>query len=239
MIPAVTITIVTLMIFNRLRGRSVLADLRREWIVLAVPMGGLIMYTLVYFEYRHVGSLILLLLLGLFGSACLPESREAQRGTSAMVLGLTIMMAFQLFLSALSGIGSLHLTELFDKAGQGGNVEWQIADELHQAGLKEGDKVAWLRPDHFDSINNYWWALLGRFQIAAEIPDNSIFWSVDEATRSEAIQSLSQTGVRALVVSSVPNSVKLPDFVKLGGTGYYVYLFPKMPQQIVELSGTN
>jgi len=231
MIPVATMTILALMIFNRSRGRSVLADLRREWIVLAVPVFGLTMYTLVYFEYRHVGSLILLLLLGLFGSICLPDSRDARLGTSAIVLALSIMMAFQLLMSALAGVGSLRLADFSDKGTRAGNIQWQIADDLHQAGVKAGDKVAWLRPDHFDPVDNYWWARLGRFQIVAEIPDNAVFWSVDESARSGAIQSLSRAGVRALVVSSVPSNVKLSDFVKLGSTGYYVYLFPSAPQQ--------
>jgi hypothetical protein len=236
MIPAVTLTILTLMIFNHSRGRSVIDDLRRQWVVLAVPLCGLIMYTLVYFEFRHVGSLILLLLLGLFGSTCLPDSRESQLATSALVLGVTIMMAFQLLSAAISGIGSLNLAEFSDKTRKTENVQWQIADELHRTGLQPGDKVAWLRPDHFDATDNYWWARLGRFQVVAEIADNAAFWSVDDPTRSEAIHSVSQAGVKALVISGVPKWVKLPAFVKLGATGYYVYLFREESSQPKELN---
>jgi hypothetical protein len=231
-IPVVTITLVTLMLFNQSRGRSALADLRRQWIVLTVPVFGLTMYTLVYFEYRHVGALILLLLLGMFGGACLPESRDAQRGTSALVTGLAIMMALELVLSAASGLRSLNLAEFSDHGNRTGNVQWQIAEHLHQAGVEPGDKVAWLRPARFDALDNYWWARLGRFQITAEIADNSAFWSVDESTRLRAIESLSQAGVTALVVSSVPADADLSEFVKLGGTSYYVHLFPTPSQPL-------
>ena len=226
-LPILTFALLSLSVFNHMRGRSVLADLYRQWVILAVPVFGLTMYTAVFFVYRHVGSLFLLLFLGLFGSMCLPSSRDAQRATIAIVLVLILMMGLPLLMHGISGIGSLNLAEFSGQPSKRTNIQWEIADDLRQAGLKPGDAVAWLRPDHFDEIDNYYWARPGRFQITAEIADNAAFWSVDDSTRSAAIQSLSHAGVKALVLNGVPNSVKLPDFVKLGNTGYYVYLFRK------------
>jgi hypothetical protein len=227
MIPVVTGTIAVLLIFNRLRGRAAVKDIYRVWILLAVPVFGLTMYTLVFFEYRHVASLILPLLLGLFAGVCVPDSREAQQATTAIVLGMVVMLAFQLFMSAIAASGSLHLAEFSRKGDKAANVQWEIADDLHRTGLNEGDKIAWLRPDHFDALNNYWWARMSKVQIVAEIPDNKAFWAVDEDTRAKAIQSLSHTGVKGLVLSDVPRGVSLQGFVQLGSTGYYVHLFPE------------
>jgi len=139
MLPVATMAIIVLAVFNKMKGRSILAELYREWILLAVPVFGLGMYTAVFFEFRHIGSLVLLFLIGLFAAVCLPRSKEERLSISAIVLGLAVMMNIQLFMSAVTSASSLHPAEFSRTADKRENLQWQIVEDLRQAGVEPGN----------------------------------------------------------------------------------------------------
>ena len=97
----------------------------------------------------------------------------------------------------------------------------QIAESLHQLGIKSGAKVAKL------GLSDYYWARLARTKIVAEIPDGKDFWSKDEATRANAIEAIAKTGAEVIVQQpglKIPNSISKDGWIKLGNTKSYAYL---------------
>jgi len=166
-----------------------------------------------------------MLIMGLFVAAFVPHSKASQKAFVSVILGLTVFVLGEMSLSAMGRTGSVNLREFLGAQDRSSHVQWQIANGLRRAGLQPGDKVAWLRPIRFSETENYWWARLARIQIVAEIPDAPEFWAAQKSTRLEAIHSLPQAGVKALIVSDVPSCVELQDLVRIGSTGYYAYLF--------------
>ena len=223
--PAIPLAIFLLFIF-RSRRASIPLDLARQWVLLAVPVAGLLMFSLVHAEPRYVSPYIALLLVGIFAGVCLPDSPKAHRAFTYIIFGLALFMVLHLSFLRAGEVRSLHLQEFAAGSGNAENFSWEVSNALKDAGLQPGDKIAWIRPKSFTTKDNYWWARLAKLQIIAEIPNlNGEFWAVDDSSRAAAVQSLAQTGAKAVVVSDVPASARLQDFVALGSTGYYVHFY--------------
>jgi len=92
--------------------------------------------------------------------------------------------------------------------------------------LRPGDKVAWVRPNAFNSKQDYSWAHLAGLRIIAEVPDGQQdrFWSVRPAQRMALLDSVAQTGAVAFVVTGMPDGFSENGWKPLGSTGYWVYL---------------
>ncbi len=224
--PVLPLAVLILLMLSS-QPRMIPMDVARGWIVLTVPLLGLAMFAVVFAEPRYVGAFFVLLLMGIFAGIHLPDSPEFQKVFSAVLIVLVAAIVFPFITSAASKFGRLNLREFTDPVAYSSNDSWQVADGLHRVGIEPGDKVAWIRPRYFNEIDNYWWARLAKVQIIAEIPDGEEFWSASADERAAAVQSLAGTGVKGVVTSHVPDSVPPANFLRIGSTSYYVYLFVK------------
>jgi hypothetical protein len=221
--PAIPLAVLILVCVSA-QPAAILRDVGRQWLLLTVPLAGLAMFSLVHTERRYVAPFIGLVLLGVFAGICLRNSSKSPAAFSWIICGLALFLMLQMSVSRWGELKPLR--DLAAGRGPALNQSWQVSSALRDAGLNPGDKIAWIRPATVNATNNYWWARLARVQIIAEIPnDGNEFWAASAATRTAALQSLSQTGVRAVVMSDVPVSVSLPNAVPVGSTGYYVHFY--------------
>jgi 4-amino-4-deoxy-L-arabinose transferase-like glycosyltransferase len=221
--PAIPLVFLLLVALSSTR-LLILRDLTRQWVLLAVPVAGVAMFSLVHTERRYVAPFIGLILLGLFTAVSIRNSARAQGTVSWLMVALALFL--MLHMSAARAGELRALREAAAGGARADDTSWKVSSILRQEGLQPGDQIAWIRPNVVTSTDNYWWARLAKLQIIAEIPnDGNEFWTANEITRSAALQSLSQTGVKAAVVSNVPPQANLQSFVPVGSTGYYVHFY--------------
>ena len=221
--PAIPLAVLILVCLSA-QPALILRDVNRQWVLLAVPLAGLAMFSLVHTERRYVAPFVGLVLLGIFTGICLRNSSRSPGVFSWVICSLAMFLMLQMSVSRSGELDSLR--DLAARRGPTDNESWQVSNGLRAVGIEPGDKIAWIRPNTVNVSNNYWWARLARVQIIAEVPnDGNEFWAANEVTRSAALQSLAHTGVKAVVMSDVPAPVPSPDFVPVGSTGYYVYFY--------------
>lgn len=221
--PAIPLSLFLLVALSSTRP-LILRDLSRQWVLFAVPVAGLAMFSLVHTERRYVAPFIGLSLLALFTAVSIRNSARVHGLVSWLMVALALFLMLQMSVARADEIRAIRDAAAGD--GRADDTSWKVSSALRREGLQPGDKIAWIRPNVVTSTDNYWWARLARLQIIAEIPnDENEFWMANEATRSAALDSLSQTGVKAVVVSDVPSRVNLQKFVPVGSTGYYVRFY--------------
>jgi hypothetical protein len=188
---------------------------RKKWLLLIPPVVALVMYAPVHVEERMLGAYVVLLWLGLFSSIRIVTS-EQRRYAYSCLLGLAVLEAARLGLSVLGVASSHHLHEP--------NPQAQIVESLHEHGVLEGDKVAWIRPEQFTSVQNYWWARLAKVQIVAEIPSGyeKAFWQADSRTQHQLMSSLHAAGAKILVITGMPQMASPAGWTKIGRDGYFI-----------------
>ena len=188
---------------------------RKKWLLL-IPAGvALAMYAPVHVEERMLGAYVVLLWLGLFSSIRIVTA-EQRRYAYFCLLGLAVFEACRLSLSVLGVASSHHLHEA--------NPQALIAEALHEHGIEAGDKVAWIRPEQFNSVQNYWWARLAKVQIVAEIPTghDKAFWQADPDMQRRLMSSLRSAGAKAFVVTKMPETVSRAGWTEIGRNGYFI-----------------
>jgi hypothetical protein len=101
-------------------------------------------------------------------------------------------------------------------------VQAEIAQALLHSGIREGTKIAWVRPRSFTPVENYSWARLAKVQIVAEIPvgQENAFWNPGPS--KELLTSLHNAGAKALVVTSLPAGAARDQWTPVGRDGYFV-----------------
>jgi hypothetical protein len=99
------------------------------------------------------------------------------------------------------------------------HIEWRVACELQQLGLRAGDKVAVL--GHTNAAD--YWARLAQVQVVADLPEQEVgsYWNSSPEARSRVVASLQRTGAKFAVTNFRPPASQLAGWLGLGGTGYY------------------
>lgn len=162
---------------------------------------------------RYLAPFIVLLFAAVFSSLRLPDSKNLKKWVTCMILATLLVN-----LTRISLYTAQDLSTIWKKPD---HTHLQIAESLHQLGIKSGAKVAKL------GLSDYYWARLARTKIVAEIPDGKDFWSKDEATRANAIEAIAKTGAEVIVQQpglKIPNSISKDGWIKLGNTKSYAYL---------------
>ena len=188
---------------------------RKKWFLLIPPAVALVMYAPVHVEERMLGAYVVLLWLGLFSSIRIVTA-EQRRYAYFCLLGLAVLETGRFGLSVIGVASSHHLHEP--------NTQALIAESLHEHGVEAGDKVAWIRPEQFTSVQNYWWARLANVQIVAEIPSGyeKAFWQADSGTQRRLMSSLHNAGAKALVITKMPEMASRAGWTAVGRDGYFV-----------------
>jgi len=171
------------LIFLVVKNRNFLQDLFDNWPILIPAIWGLSIYALILAEPRYVSFLILLLFTGVYGSIFLPNILEIKK----LVLGLASSLLTITILCQLINVWP----------SQTEHLNWKIAGEMNQLGIKPGDKIAIL--GSYREGSRYFWARLAKLKIVAEIPSLDQFWQADEAERQKIYDILKQTGAKVLV----------------------------------------
>jgi len=208
------------------RGFRAFTDIAAYWILLIPPLAALGMYVLVHVEDRMTPAFDVMIWLGLFAAVRFRDRPDVRRAASLALVSVALLTTVLLCDSMLGEMASHSRKELLSLHSPGANFEWQVADQLRRAGLRPGDKVAWVRPNAFNSKQDYSWAHLAGLRIVAEVPDGQQdrFWSVRPEQRMALLDSVARTGAAAFVVTEMPEGFSENGWKPLGSTGYWVYL---------------
>lgn len=188
-------------------------SLSSHWRLLIPALAGLAMLSLVHVKTRLIAAFVVLLIAGVFSSLRLPNSREVKRLVAGLTLAILVILGLKLS-------GTVLPTVALAFRGQS-PIAWEVAQNLHQLGIQPGDKIALL------DVEDSSWARLARVRIIAEIPDSDDYWTISAARRVSALESVRQTGVRAIVTErrSLPEGTTELATWKQVGAGYYLYQF--------------
>jgi len=206
-----------LVILFSLSDTGLAKSISGQWPILIPALAALGMYALILIETRYVGVFLALLWLGLFAGVRLPERSQFEKLGRATALAIVIAVGIPVMLG------------VFRDAAQGlrhpAYPHWQVAQELHQAGVKKGDKVA-----RIGGTFGADWARLLRARVVAEIPryEAAHFWTAGPALQSEVIDTIGKTGAKAIVAEQIPPSevfTAAPGWKRVGNTDFYVFVY--------------
>ncbi len=207
------------------RNRSVL-DFAGYWMLLVPVVAALGMYALVHVELRMISAFLVILWMTLFVAVRLSDTPGTPRIAAMALVALALFAIATQAASVMGQATSESPKELLSLRNPNSNPAWVVATELHNAGIRPGDKVAWIRPAAFTATHNYDWARLAKLRIIAEVPtgDEDRFWSASPSERLSALERIAQTGAVAFVVTGMPPGIPDHGWKRLGNSGYLVYL---------------
>jgi hypothetical protein len=185
----------------------------RYWHLSIPAIAALGMYALVTVEARYVAGFVIVLWAAVLSAIRLPDSMLWHRMQKVSVL-IAVIALLSLAMEKVA-------LRMYEWNQRSTNIWWIVADDLHRAGLDEGDKVASLGSGY-----NAYWARLARLKLVAEIQSSDVtsFWAASEQTKSEIFAACERAGAKAMVTREAPSAGPGPDWIKLGTTGYYVHL---------------
>jgi hypothetical protein len=191
---------------------TVIRRIGTQWHLLVPALAGFGLYSLVTVEPRYVGGFIVMFWAAMLSSIQLPRQEWVRK----LCAGFAIAAALTLSLSAVEKLA----VRTFEWRERSVNVRWQVAHDLEQFGVHEGDRVVCL-----GSAYNAYWARLGRFKIVAEIPTNDLdsFWAGGVPVLSEVVAIADRIGAKGIVASGIPKSAAQGSWLKVGDTGFYFY----------------
>ena len=212
---------------------SLIRFLRESWRLLFIAISGLGAYSLVADmqvvgsamqpSLRYVAPFVVLLFAGVFSSVRLPNSQESKRLVVGMTVATLVLLGIQFY-----DLAAKNIETIVNRPGQ--HLQWKVADRLQELGLEPGDKVAIFGTYFYPDFH---WARLARVQIISELRYDESFWDKDPQIRSEVLEKIKQTGVRAIVQKpglEIPDSALVDGWQKVGDTGYYAYFFERASQ---------
>jgi hypothetical protein len=161
---------------------------------------------------RLIAVFAVLLFAGVFSSVRLPNNRDAKKLVAGLTLATVVAVGGNLSFDAIREVKDGFTSK---------PVDWEIAEELKQMGLKPGTTIA-----HF-GLKEYYWARLARLKIVAQVMDVEAFWTANSTTRSQVLQKIRETGAQVVVQNP---GLKISNYIlnqegwqKLGDTESYTY----------------
>jgi hypothetical protein len=200
-----------------------LAEYREE---LLPPVAALAMYAPVYVEIRYFAPFVVILWMGLLAGVRFPDVAARRRTALCAAAAALVFILASLCFSITDATGPSSLREAVK--WNGSFLQYEVADGLHNLGLKPGDKVAWIRPTA-PNRQRYDWARLGRFKIIAEIPGvaEKVFWTASPDVQERVVEVLEGTGAKALIATQPPLAGSALDWRPIGSTGFYLVFLSK------------
>ena len=192
--------------------RASSARLSRQWPLLSLAAFGIVMYCFVYIEKRYIAGNLVILWMALAASIRTTDRRLQVWAPRLLVVSALVYTSI-FVVRRQSGPVLGALKDLVHRSEKDWNVDYELARHLREAGLKEGDKVAYIGP----SVDAEW-ARLAHVRIVAEIPltydrnqlflnntlrdrsdDIKKFWEIDERKRQEILQDFRNAGAKMVV----------------------------------------
>lgn len=177
-----------------------------EWCFVLWPLTALLMYLLLYIEFRYIAPWLILFFVGCYSSV-LGRNAIAER-TLLVLLALTLLVPRLVDLAAAS--------RLLAKQ-RGLSADMLVARDLDAMGIKRGDAIA--------TVGNgfqHYYAYLAGVHIVAQISSPTKFWSLTPSHVIVVEQTLAQTGAKALITSNRPPGFQPNSWRTVQGTSYSI-----------------
>jgi hypothetical protein len=182
----------------------------RNWPLIAIGSSALVLYALVYVEFRHIAPFVTLLWLAAFSGTELPVSLTSRRLLERGALAIVILIGASLIWSPA------HRVLVYRKPP----VYAEAARAMLEKGIKAGDKLAVIA-DEPNGEGGAFVARLARVRIVVLVAQPEQFWAAPVTTRSQVIQAAAKAGAKVLLTrSQVP--VSEVGWERLGSTDYYI-----------------
>jgi hypothetical protein len=183
--------------------------------LIAVGSSALVLYALVYVEYRHIAPFVTLLWLVAFSGVHLPVSLTSRRLLAGVSLAIVILIAASLIWSPAHRVLVYRKPPVYSEA----------ARAMVDKGMKAGDKCAVIADEPYGEGGSFV-ARLARMQIVAIVAQPEEFWAATPATRSQVINAMAKAGAKVLLTRSQPPGSDVA-WGRLGGTDYYISVLPR------------
>ena len=204
--------------------RTSLQQLAANWFLWLPGVTGLIIYLLgvnmpaAFWSPRYIAPFVVLVFAGVFSSVHLLNSRASKRLLIGLMTIALIAMGFQLL---------SHTVVTVKKGVVVKPIDWQVAEDLKQLGVKSGDAIAAIG----DADRNAYWARLARVKIVAQVPIINDFWQVDTKTRQQVLNAIAKTGAKVVVQQiGTPIPTQEIGWQKLKNSDCYTYFLNKNPK---------
>ena len=193
---------------------SLLTSVRDGWCLMVPAAAGLGAFMLLIVQGRYIGPYVLLLWLGVLCGVRTSTSEESRKWVAAAVLAIVVTQGAPV-------VSSVFLN--FFEQRHKGPVDWEAAQALSQAGIRQGDEVAYIRRSYG---GDFFWARLARIRIIAEIPPEEVdkFWAASPVVQADVMRAFEGVGAKAVITSAPPSCAPPAVWRQLGSTNFYVYL---------------
>lgn len=181
------------------------------WFVLW-PAAVLIMYALLFTEYRYVAPWFTLLWVSVC-SAVLARNGTTERLLLVLLAGLILAPRLVEFQDTYRNPSP--------PPGAAGNVV--MPHHLHQMGIRAGDPIATVG-QAFD----HHYARIARVHVVAQVTDAAAFWSLPPDTAVAVERAIASTGAKVLVGSSRPSEFQPESWSAVPGTAFSILLLSKL-----------
>jgi hypothetical protein len=180
----------------------------RHWPLAAVGCAPLMLYALVYVEFRHVAPFVTLLWLVAFSGVQLPASRTYKRLVAGVSLAIVFLISTSLIWSPSHR--ALGIPPVYAEA----------ARAMFDKGIKAGDEIAVVADDPYGEGGAFV-ARLARMRIVAIVPQPEKFWTAPVTTRSQIIKAVAEAGAKVLLTRNLPPASEIV-WERLGRSDYYI-----------------
>lgn len=206
--------------------RTSLQQLAANWFLWLPGVTGLGIYLLginmraAFWSPRYIAPFVVLVFAGVFSSVHLLNSRASKR----LLIGLMTIA-----LIAMGGQLLSHTVVTVKKGVVVKPIDWQVAEDLKQLGVKSGDAIAAIG----DADRNAYWARLARVKIVAQVPRIKDFWRSDTMTRKQVLKAIAKTGAKVVVQQiGTPIPTQEIGWQKLKNSDCYTYFLNKNPKAL-------
>lgn len=210
------------------RGRRLGRDIAAYWLLSVPALAACGLYLLINVEVRYLAPFVTLVALSLFAAISLPAHKSARRMLPLLIA--CVLLTGALSLAPAVARDALATAHDAVNGSVAADVQWQVADELHKAGVPQGAPVAVVGDAMFAA-----WPRLARVRVVAELPARAgnveTFWAADEERRQQVLATAFavKAGAQAVIAQSVPSQAARDGWRPLGTTGYYVLFLAHKP----------
>jgi dolichyl-phosphate-mannose-protein mannosyltransferase len=178
------------------------------------PLAALGLYSLILVEPRYVTPFILLLWAAAYSALRVPQSDISKVTVRSSSLIVVLLLGVQNMWAV--NLAATHLVLQRDFPA------WTVADELHHAGIRPGDRVAAIG----DTIADHYWAHLAGVTIVAEVPTDSVstFLASGPERRMETMRLLAQSGAKAVVANNLPPLLLQEGWREIANSKYFIFV---------------
>ena len=190
------------------------------WFLLLPSIAYIGLYALVYLDPRYVAGNFLVIWMCILASISLPK--PIVRTWANRIFQICALLVAAAFLGThLLRPALFTMNDLFHLRESEHNLNWMIAQRMKEAGLRPGDRIAWIG----EAINAEW-ARLDGAKIVAEIPvrydrqenllfrwvitnqtEIKAFWDAPPQVKAQILDLFRKQGAKFVMVDRVPEGV--------------------------------